>query len=78
MNTSTESKQNEKSILIDVLLCFSIYKNTKLLFDTKQESKTDTIQIFHGLRFISMLSIILIHIPYATAYNIGKILHSSV
>ncbi|XP_044001051.1 nose resistant to fluoxetine protein 6-like [Aphidius gifuensis] len=70
INAPIKLKKNKTSIFIEMLLCFSIYKNTKLLFDSKQESKTDAIQIFNGLRFISMILIILFHIPYFISYNI--------
>ncbi|XP_044001026.1 nose resistant to fluoxetine protein 6-like [Aphidius gifuensis] len=82
INTPIKLKKNKTRNFSDMLLCFSIYKNTKLLFDSKQESKKDAIQVFHGLRFISMLSIISIHIPYFTSHNIDnlsmtlRILHS--
>lgn len=42
-----------------VLLCFSIYTNTKIIFDTKLSS--DSLPVIHGLRFLGMVWIIMIH-----------------
>lgn len=53
-----------------ILLCFSIYTNTKSLFHTN--SGPDSIQSIHGLRFISMIWIILIHVIYFTRDFSGK------
>ena len=42
-----------------VFLCFSIYTNTKIIFDTRLSS--DSVPVIHGLRFLGMVWIIMIH-----------------
>ncbi|XP_043475080.1 nose resistant to fluoxetine protein 6-like [Leptopilina heterotoma] len=60
-----------QSIWEKVLLCFSIYTNTKIIFTTKLNS--DSIPIVHGLRFLGMAWIIMIHtIFYMSDYADNK------
>ncbi|KAK0160025.1 hypothetical protein PV328_007472 [Microctonus aethiopoides] len=47
------------SIFAEIILCFSIYTNTKFIFHTKNTS--DSINAIHGLRFLGMVWIIMIH-----------------
>lgn len=62
-----EEGQNIKDTMIEkqtrifgqIILCFSLYTNTKLLFNTKEGP--DAIRMVHGLKFISMVSIIWLH-----------------
>lgn len=42
-------------------LAFSLYKNSKKLFNFKQESSSDVIQCLNGIRVLSTLSIVLLH-----------------
>ncbi|XP_067204228.1 nose resistant to fluoxetine protein 6-like [Linepithema humile] len=55
--TALSSHQENK--LGKILICFSIYTNTKIILSTKVED--DSISIIHGLRFISTILIISIH-----------------
>ncbi|XP_050465551.1 nose resistant to fluoxetine protein 6-like isoform X2 [Cataglyphis hispanica] len=45
-----------------ILICFSVYTNTKIIFSTKLN--TDEIPTIHGLKFLTMNWIILIHIIF--------------
>lgn len=58
-NNERNNKNERISIFCKILLCFSVYTNTKLLFNTKEGP--DTISVIHGLRFISIVWIILFH-----------------
>nr|CAI5829652.1 unnamed protein product [Callosobruchus analis] len=49
----------EPSALEEVLVCFSVYSNTKNLMKTKLSA--DTIGCIHGLRFLGMLWVIGVH-----------------
>ncbi|KAL2718957.1 nose resistant to fluoxetine protein 6-like isoform X1 [Vespula squamosa] len=42
-----------------IFLTFSVYSNTKIIFNTKLNK--DSISVIHGLRFLSMLWIIMVH-----------------
>ncbi|XP_018372628.1 PREDICTED: LOW QUALITY PROTEIN: nose resistant to fluoxetine protein 6-like [Trachymyrmex cornetzi] len=50
---------NEKSRIGNVLMCFSVYTSTKILFNTKLD--TEEIAVIHGIRFLSMVWIIIGH-----------------
>ncbi|XP_043275242.1 nose resistant to fluoxetine protein 6-like isoform X2 [Venturia canescens] len=59
------------SIFGDILQCFSVYTNTKILFSTKLGS--DAIAPIHGLRFLGMIWIVIIHtIFYMADYADNK------
>ncbi|XP_034936929.1 nose resistant to fluoxetine protein 6-like [Chelonus insularis] len=47
------------SMLCHILLCFSVYTNSGMIFKTK--IKKDSISAIHGIKFLGMLWIILIH-----------------
>ncbi|EZA56849.1 Nose resistant to fluoxetine protein [Ooceraea biroi] len=49
----------EESKVGKVLMCFSIYTNTRIIFDTSLSA--NAIPVIHGLRFLSMGWIIMIH-----------------
>ncbi|XP_077275007.1 nose resistant to fluoxetine protein 6-like [Temnothorax americanus] len=53
-----------KSKIEEILICFSAYTNTKKIFNTKLNA--GTIPVIHGLKFLSMCSIILFHSVYYT------------
>ncbi|KAK2576741.1 hypothetical protein KPH14_005391 [Odynerus spinipes] len=53
------TKLKPQGTLGQVLQSFSIYTNTKIIFSTKLPS--DSIPVIHGLRFLSMVWIILVH-----------------
>lgn len=54
-----------------VLLCFSIYSNTKLIFSTKLNS--NSVAPIHGLRFLGMVWIIMIHTIFYMSDYAGKL-----
>lgn len=57
----------KESLIEKILLSFSLYTNTKIIFDTKLNN--DSIPPIHGLRFLGMIWIIMIHtIFYMTDY----------
>ncbi|XP_024885390.1 nose resistant to fluoxetine protein 6-like [Temnothorax curvispinosus] len=51
-----------KSKIGEILICFSVYTNTGKIFSTKLD--TGTIPVIHGLKFLSMCSIIILHNTY--------------
>ncbi|XP_070524251.1 nose resistant to fluoxetine protein 6 [Cardiocondyla obscurior] len=57
------SSSYEKNRIANVLMCFSIYTNTKRIFSTKHD---ETIPVIHGLRFLTMIWIILGHTVFYT------------
>ncbi|XP_070527508.1 nose resistant to fluoxetine protein 6-like [Cardiocondyla obscurior] len=57
--TRTNSVLREESKLGKVLMCFSVYRNTKEIFSTKLD--TDAIPVIHGLKFLSIIIIIFYH-----------------
>ncbi|XP_011168771.1 nose resistant to fluoxetine protein 6 [Solenopsis invicta] len=61
-NSSTPCKKNR---IGKVLMCFSIYTNTKMIFNT--EMNADVISVIHGLRFLTMFWIIMVHTIFYTA-----------
>ncbi|XP_046739404.1 nose resistant to fluoxetine protein 6-like isoform X2 [Diprion similis] len=61
----------KQSTLAKFILCFSCYTNTKIIFDTKLGP--DAIPPIHGLRFLGMMWIVMIHtIFYMTDYADNK------
>ncbi|XP_018300565.1 nose resistant to fluoxetine protein 6 [Mycetomoellerius zeteki] len=55
----------EKSRIGNVLMCFSVYTNTKMIFNTKLN--TESIAVIHGIRFLTMIWIIIAHTIFYTA-----------
>lgn len=49
----------QQSAIGKILLYFSIYTNTKIILDTKLGE--DSVPAIHGLRFLGMMWIIMIH-----------------
>lgn len=64
-----DSSSRENRIIGKVLLCFSIYTNSKAIFNTKAEGEMDTL---HGLRFLSMIWIVMAHSVLYTMDYFGK------
>lgn len=60
----------EKNRIGNVLMCFSIYTNTKRILNT--ELTAESIPIIHGLRFLTMMWIIMGHAVLFTNNYIGK------
>lgn len=52
-------KKYQPNIVWKISLCFSLYTNTKSLFNTRKAK--DSIDVVHGLKFISMFWIINTH-----------------
>ncbi|XP_071579283.1 nose resistant to fluoxetine protein 6-like [Temnothorax nylanderi] len=59
-----------KSKIGEILICFSAYTNTGKIFSTKLDA--GTIPVIHGLKFLSMCSIIIIHSLHFTLNSLGK------
>ncbi|KAG5322560.1 NRF6 protein, partial [Pseudoatta argentina] len=59
------SSSREKNRIGNVLMCFSVYTSTKIIFNTKLD--TEAIAVIHGIRFLSMLWIIIAHTIFYTA-----------
>ena len=66
----TALSSHQESKLGKILICFSIYTNTKIILSTKVED--DSISIIHGLRLISTIWIISIHTLFYSIDYIGK------
>ncbi|KYN15551.1 Nose resistant to fluoxetine protein 6, partial [Trachymyrmex cornetzi] len=58
------SSSREKSKIRNVLMCFSVYTSTKTIFNTKLDTKE--IAVVHGIRFLSMVWIIILHSVFYT------------
>ncbi|XP_011054560.1 PREDICTED: nose resistant to fluoxetine protein 6 [Acromyrmex echinatior] len=72
MQMTDLSSSREKSRIGNVLMCFSVYTSTKIIFNTKLD--TEAIAVIHGIRFLTMLWIIIAHtIFYTTDYLDNKI-----
>ncbi|XP_012059881.1 PREDICTED: nose resistant to fluoxetine protein 6-like [Atta cephalotes] len=54
------SSSRQKSKFGNILMCFSVYTSTTIIFNTKLD--TEAIAVIHGIRFLSMLWIIIAHI----------------
>ncbi|XP_012061139.1 PREDICTED: nose resistant to fluoxetine protein 6-like [Atta cephalotes] len=62
----------KKSRIGKILLCFSIFTNTKIIFNTKLHA--DTLPIIHGLKFLSSCWLIISHtVAYMIEYTDNKI-----
>ncbi|XP_018308518.1 nose resistant to fluoxetine protein 6, partial [Mycetomoellerius zeteki] len=64
MEISDLSSLRKKSRIGKVLMCFSVYTNTKIIFNTKLD--TEAIVVIHGIRFLSMVWVIILHSIYFT------------
>ncbi|XP_018364835.1 PREDICTED: nose resistant to fluoxetine protein 6-like [Trachymyrmex cornetzi] len=64
LQTTDLSSSCEKSKIENALMCFSVYTNTKIIFNTKLD--TEEIAVIHGIRFLTMLWIITIHTVFFT------------
>ncbi|CAL1684887.1 unnamed protein product [Lasius platythorax] len=65
-----DSSSHEENRIGKVLICFSIYTNTKAIFSTKSDEE---LSVIHGLRFLSMVWIIMAHtILYTIDYLDNK------
>ncbi|KAG5341008.1 NRF6 protein, partial [Acromyrmex heyeri] len=72
MQMTDLSSSREKSRIGNVLMCFSIYTSTKMIFNTK--FGTEEITVVHGIRFLTMVWIITVHsIYYLLEYFDNKI-----
>lgn len=60
----------EKSRIGSVLMCFSIYTSTKMIFS--MELNAEAVPIIHSLRFLTMIWIIMAHTIFYTADYLGK------
>jgi len=63
------SSSPQENRIGNVLLCFSIYTNTKAIFNTKMD---DSIAIIHGMKFLGMVWIIMAHTALYTLDYLGK------
>lgn len=61
---------SERIRLGDILMCFSVYTNTKVIFRTKLNA--EALPVVHGLKFISMIWIITAHTVFYTGEYYGK------
>ncbi|KAG5324494.1 NRF6 protein, partial [Acromyrmex heyeri] len=73
MTMTDLSSSREKSRIGNVLMCFSVYTSTKIIFNTKLD--TEEIAVVHDIKFLSMVWIIIFHsIFYMLEYCDNKIL----
>ena len=63
------------SLYGELLQCFSVYTNTKIIFGTKLGP--DTVAPIHGLRFLGMVWIIMIHTIFYMADFMGETYNSN-
>jgi len=61
---------HQESKIGKILMCFSAYTNTKKIFSIKLDA--DTIPVIHGLKFVSMCGIIIVHTMYFGMDYYGK------
>ncbi|XP_036143105.1 nose resistant to fluoxetine protein 6-like isoform X2 [Monomorium pharaonis] len=59
--TKLNSSSHWKSIIGNILMCFSAYTNTRKIFNIKLD---DEIMVIHGLKFLNMCFIIMCHSMY--------------
>lgn len=70
MEMIDSSSPHVRSRIGNVLMCFSIYTNTKMVFNTELDA--EAIPVIHGLRFLSMVWIIIAHTVLYTTEYFGK------
>lgn len=71
LNIISKEKRLEaekSSTAVKCMMCFSTYTNTLRLL--KKDNSPDTIKMFHGLKFITLLWVILNHTYYYTNVNV--------
>lgn len=61
---------HRKNKIGEVLICFSVYTNSKAIFNMKIDS--ETIPVIHGLRFLSMVWILMAHTLLYSMDYLGK------
>lgn len=66
----TASSIHQESKIGKILMCFSIYTNTKIIFNTKLDA--DAIPTIHGLKFLSVSWIAFVHTIYFMMDYIGE------
>ncbi|XP_044594751.1 nose resistant to fluoxetine protein 6-like isoform X2 [Cotesia glomerata] len=62
VNQRRQKSKDKKNVIKKILICFSVYTNSKIIFNTKINK--DSVASIHGLRFFGMLWIIMIHTVY--------------
>ena len=80
-NNSSSSSSPSKSLIVKILLCFSVYSNgKKILSRTKIEGSIDCI---HGIRFFSMCWVVMGHTWYVNVksppdniFDMGDVSHN--
>lgn len=70
MEMTDSSSPRVRSRIGNVLMCFSIYTSTKMIFSTELDA--EAIPVIHGIRFLSMIWIIIAHTVLYTAEYFGK------
>ncbi|KYN22153.1 Nose resistant to fluoxetine protein 6 [Trachymyrmex cornetzi] len=72
INTEINLFSHQENIIGEILICFSVYTNTKEIFRTKLD--TGAISTLHGVRFLGMCCIIMSHTAiYAMDFVDNKI-----
>lgn len=64
-------RRKEPGVFGKVLVCFSVYTNTKLIFSTKLSK--DSVAPIHGIRFLGMFWIIMIHTVFYMSDYAGEV-----
>ncbi|VVC35998.1 Hypothetical protein CINCED_3A011760 [Cinara cedri] len=59
-NISNDLNKQKQNIFGEIVLCFSVYTNTKLLLNTKKGSDS-SLKSIHGIKFIAMVFVIFFH-----------------
>lgn len=62
INQRRQKLKEKKNVIKKILICFSVYTNSKIIFNTKINK--DSLASIHGLRFFGMLWIMMIHTVY--------------
>lgn len=67
---SVVDERKRPGVFGKLLMCFSVHSNTKLIFSTKLSK--DSVAPIHGLRFLGMVWIIMIHTVFYMSDYAGK------
>lgn len=74
MNISEKMKitsfLRRESRIGNILICFSVYTNTKIIFCTELDA--DAVPTIHGLKFLGMSWLVFIHTLYFMLDYIGE------
>ncbi|XP_003424053.1 nose resistant to fluoxetine protein 6-like isoform X2 [Nasonia vitripennis] len=71
LEAAVVKRKGKPAVMGKILLCFSVYSNTRTIFSTKLNS--NSVAPIHGLRFLGMVWIIMIHtIFYMSDYADNK------